>query len=199
MAAATPDDHPVHRLCAEAREQQRNAYRQLREVLASPAHHRCVLSVASWIGQRRWRQGMSLEEQQQLAEPIGAAAAGILDRAHRRVRKRGRKFKSRSVPELHRLRIEAKKLRYAAEFFQSLHAGSKCSRYLKDLRALQDDLGHLNDADTAGSLNGRLAAARAEPRASGFVEGWFTHARARGISDARTTWKTFRRRKPFWR
>lgn len=46
---------------------------------------------------------------------------------------------------LHRLRIEAKKLRYLVEFFASLFPPQPLNAILEQLRQLQDYLGHLND------------------------------------------------------
>jgi CHAD domain-containing protein len=46
---------------------------------------------------------------------------------------------------LHRLRIEAKKLRYLLEFFASLFPPQSLNTVLEQLRQVQDYLGHLND------------------------------------------------------
>lgn len=49
----------------------------------------------------------------------------------------------------HKFRIQAKKLRYAAEFFSSLYASKRAAkrreRFLTALERLQDGLGDLND------------------------------------------------------
>jgi CHAD domain-containing protein len=65
---------------------------------------------------------------------------------YKRVMKRGNAAKkSADESELHRLRIECKKLRYLIEFFASLFDPNDISRILKQLRRLQNNLGDFND------------------------------------------------------
>lgn len=52
----------------------------------------------------------------------------------------------------HRLRIAFKKLRYALEFFEPLLSGKRLKRYQKELAAIQDLLGRINDQVTAERL-----------------------------------------------
>ena len=60
----------------------------------------------------------------------------------------------------HKVRRDAKKLRYAADFFASLfegkHARRRHTRFVVTLEALQDQLGALNDLATAPHLLSRL-------------------------------------------
>jgi CHAD domain-containing protein len=53
-----------------------------------------------------------------------------------------------TIEELHALRIEFKKLRYAVEFFQDV-LGPESQTVIKDIIVQQDHLGNLNDADVA--------------------------------------------------
>ena len=46
---------------------------------------------------------------------------------------------------LHRLRIDAKKLRYLLEFFRSLYHGEGIELLVQDLKKFQDTLGGIND------------------------------------------------------
>jgi len=46
---------------------------------------------------------------------------------------------------LHRLRIDGKKLRYLLEFFIELYSMTTVSRFIGELKKLQDILGDLND------------------------------------------------------
>ena len=127
----------------------------------------------------------------------------------RRVKKRGRQAKSGREGDLHRLRIGLKKLRYACEFFAPLYSGKKVGRYLKALRGLQNDLGHLNDvANVRGVVH---ALVKDAPRkqahkddsaalsyAAGAMVGWYG---AQVPSIARTAMKRYRKFKkvkPFW-
>jgi CHAD domain-containing protein len=47
--------------------------------------------------------------------------------------------------DLHRLRIDAKKLRYLLEFFGGLYPGKTIARLVKELKLFQDILGGSND------------------------------------------------------
>jgi CHAD domain-containing protein len=78
--------------------------------------------------------------------------------------------------ELHELRLEAKKARYAAEFFRSLFPAKAAKRYIAGVTAIQDRLGALNDAYVSRRLMEQLhgrRASRAAARAEGLVTGWF--------------------------
>lgn len=52
------------------------------------------------------------------------------------------------IEQLHALRIEFKKLRYAVEFFQEV-LGDQAEQVIDDIKRIQDHLGDLNDADVA--------------------------------------------------
>ena len=51
--------------------------------------------------------------------------------------------------KLHNLRIAIKKLRYGLEFFDGVLPEKRSSRAARDLKALQDALGYVNDLDVA--------------------------------------------------
>ncbi len=58
---------------------------------------------------------------------------------------------SAPIETLHALRIEFKRLRYALEFFEEV-LGPEAKKVIKAVKAMQDHLGDLNDADVAGSI-----------------------------------------------
>ena len=70
-------------------------------------------------------------------------------RRFRKIRKQGKKLARLDARSRHKLRIQAKKVRYASEFFADLFPGKKASRrrakFLSALERLQDCLGDLND------------------------------------------------------
>jgi len=96
----------------------------------------------------------------------------------RRLRKRLRERLAHAAAEpgpvaLHKLRIGFKRMRYALEFFAPLMEQKRMADYLKQLSALQDDLGHLNDLEVAQvyfhAWGDKQPALR---EAGGFVRGW---------------------------
>ena len=76
-------------------------------------------------------------------------AAEQLHSGCKRLLKRGKRLDTLDPHHRHRLRIQAKKLRYAAEFFAPAFPGKKSMLRRKDfvtsLQRLQDALGELND------------------------------------------------------
>ncbi|MCH1933218.1 CHAD domain-containing protein, partial [Shewanella sp. A25] len=55
-----------------------------------------------------------------LGQPLSEAAPDLLERVDRKVRRRGRGIRQRSMEELHALRKALKRLRYALEFLSGL-------------------------------------------------------------------------------
>jgi triphosphatase len=80
---------------------------------------------------------------------IETSAVEQLTRRFRKIRKQGKKLARLDARSRHKLRIQAKKVRYASEFFADLFPGKKASRrrakFLSALGRLQDCLGDLND------------------------------------------------------
>ena len=120
--------------------------RQARETAASARFRRLMIDVTGWVETGDWQRG----------EPAGQPARAFADRSltHRlhKLLKRGRRLAARDDAGRHELRIEAKKLRYAAEGFGGLYAEKKVQRFVNRVKALQDVLGELNDIATAESV-----------------------------------------------
>jgi CHAD domain-containing protein len=129
-------------------------------------------------------------------------ASRILDRQAGRVKKRGRAARSKDEGDLHRLRIALKKLRYTAEFFAPLYPRRDVKRYLKKLRALQNQLGALNDAaNVRGTVSALL---QDEPGAAmgfaaGGMAGWHGAQTTRTARQTLKRYRSFRKLTPFWR
>jgi inorganic triphosphatase YgiF len=115
--------------------------------LASARTRLMMIDLAEWLLIGDWRTKPADEA---LACRNGAMwAADTLERHRRRLKHRGKGLAKLDDAERHEVRIEAKKLRYATEFFASLFPGKKARRrrkaFLSALESLQDDLGLLND------------------------------------------------------
>ena len=130
--------------------------------------------------------------------PIAPFAREALNFRHRKVRKLGRANRSLDAGELHRLRIQIKKLQYATEFFGGLWPQPQTLEYLTALRQLQDNLGLIQDAATGTML---LAGIEAQKQSS--------LARSIGITGKRIErerrrkrlarrWHAFKKAKKFW-
>ena len=88
--------------------------------------------------------------------PIEILAAEQLSRRRKRIRRRGAEIGELSPEQLHQLRIQIKKTRYATEFFASVFPGKKaakrCEKFRSTLKQLQNCLGGFNDIMTRKAL-----------------------------------------------
>jgi CHAD domain-containing protein len=117
------------------------------------------------------------------------------------LRKRGGDVPHAPAAERHRVRIDAKKLRYAAEFFAALYPPKRVRRYVDTLEDLQDILGALNDAAVADRLLEEAAAGPEPiaPRVEGLVRGWMAATAGHELARYRRAWREFEAAKGFWR
>lgn len=87
--------------------------------------------------------------------PAPRTAAKALERRWRRVTRAGLDLRALSPLDRHRIRIEGKKLRYGAQFFDGLFpatAATSPAEFAAALGELQDALGLLNDAHTDAQI-----------------------------------------------
>ena len=163
------------------------------EAVASPRYTRLILGIHRWVQAMAWHDDPELMKTsgKQLAQPVAKFARSVLKRDQRRLRARAEKLSEATADARHRLRIAAKKTRYAAGFFGSLFAVKTVRPYVKSLTAMQDDLGFLNDAAVADRLLGDVATSRPELSANvGFVKGFLA---ARTNHDDKAIIKLWRR------
>lgn len=173
------------RLCQAARERACAA-------AASQRYYRLLLTLGRWL----WRETTEVAG---LNQPLAAYAAAMLGRRHRQLRRRGSKIAQLNAEQRHALRIAAKKLRYAAEFFSGPYPCKASRRYLQALAGLQDKLGVLNDQAVTGRLLEQIGAGgRLRDRASGMIIGWIACKTRLQLVGMARAWKRFNRCKVFW-
>ena len=131
-------------------------------------------------------------------------AAEVLDNTHRKLKRRGKHIVKMSAEERHHFRIQVKKMRYACEFFAPLFPGARESEYHSTLRALQDDLGLLNDLAGARALIASLSTgttARHQRLAQAGARVIEVHHKAERAREAKLEdhWHALKHAKPFWR
>jgi inorganic triphosphatase YgiF len=129
-----------------------------------------LIEVLEWIeSHRSARKGVNT--------PIGKFAPEILRRRIKKALKRGRELAKLSARERHKFRIRIKKIRYAAEFFESLFPGKReqkqIARLSNHLKTIQDVLGSLNDFIAHQKMMADLAltSPRQDRRARAFASG----------------------------
>ena len=151
-----------------------------------------------------WRRASA---RARLGAPVSDFARPLLQSRHKRLIKLGARYEQLPELELHRLRILAKKMRYAAEAFNSLFKPKATKKYIASLTAIQDSLGSLNDAFVSRQLLSALAqrlmvdrgmAAADANLLQGLVLGWQTARIDRDLSGFEGVWKNFAEEKRFW-
>lgn len=174
---ARPGDAGLAALDARVRALRTEQAEVVRRALASVHFPRLVLEIRHWLASHAWREQALSADAAALFAPARDFASRRLERRHRKTRRALRGLAEASAAERHALRIEAKQLRYAAEFTASLFSGRRARRYARRLAKLQDVLGIANDAAVAERLAFEIAGPdAAAQRAAGFVTGWAAHA-----------------------
>jgi CHAD domain-containing protein len=138
------------------------------------------------------------------AAPAADFAVDVLRKRRRKVKQLGSRHAELDVPELHDLRIRAKKLRYAAEFLRPLFVQRKSQRkgprrFIDALAHLQDCLGMLNDADVGGRLVRDLLPAPAQDPAAAAIAAWFAGRQQLQLAQLGAAWDSFAALRPFWK
>jgi CHAD domain-containing protein len=118
-----------------------------------------------------WRALERAETDQSTAplgdRPAGELADALVARAYRRVVRRGRAIDDSTPAEaLHDLRKRAKELRYLIECFQSLYPEDEITSVIRELKALQDNLGEFQDCQVQASALRSMAADLFESKAA---------------------------------
>lgn len=198
---ARPDDRGLKALMVKANARSRTSYRAVRRHLQGDDYTRFALGFGRWVEGRAWRAGADAGQAKSQATPIKAFAAGVLKKRHKRALSDGKGFAELPTAARHDLRLTLKKLRYAFEFFESLFEKRAAKAFPEPLKALQDDLGHMNDVAVAETL---LAPFLANPGkqdlsgAVGMVIGWHVHGVAALEPSLVDNWNAFADRPTFW-
>ena len=195
IAAAFPDDPRVRSLLAAARRRRHAAYAELRAHLASPAFRELEIGLACASVLRPWERESAPDPRLQQDTTVFASMA--LDHQMKRVRRAGRGLSNLPVEAMHELRKDCKRLRYTAEFFLPLFPDKRSRRFIKQLAALQEELGALNDGAVAGGLMTHLGRSE-RSYAAGLVEGFVAAGAMASRAQIGEAWKRFRKIPPFW-
>lgn len=174
-----------------------HAYATASAALASSRLRTLMLDLVEWITIGSWRTERS---NRFIDHKLATFAVVALDACRRDVQRRGRHWKHLDDKGRHRLRIQAKKLRYAVDFFGMLFPNKKAALrhqpFLEALRALQAHLGDMNDRIVGAALLTELGlpdvtvgnTGKAKLRKSSSI-----------LKDARADYDILTDLKPFWR
>jgi triphosphatase len=195
----------------ELQQKRKDALARARAAVESPRFRDLALDTAAWIETGYWTRNPNDAVGMLRQRSFAALAAEQLRRRWKKILKSGKCLDTLDPQHRHRLRIQAKKLRYAAEFFAPAFPRKKSMRRRKDfvasLQQLQDALGELNDIAVNEKLLEQLDGEDAGAKQHGGRIRKAFVARLSGREEARTgpvlkeaerAYAAFAKSKPFW-
>lgn len=200
VADAFPGEKRIAALLRAAAGRRDAAYRAVLVMLDAPAWRLLLLDALGILLVRPWRDDAPEEARRLLDAPALTFGRAILERRWQRLRRAGEDFEHLDAEALHELRLDGKRVRYAAEVFAPVFGAKAGKRFLRRVSALQDGLGIANDAAVARGLARSLAAPGQSGRvwAVGVVEGWCEARVATHRDDAFAAWKRLGGKDRFW-
>jgi inorganic triphosphatase YgiF len=189
------------------------SYRRAQEAVESARFRALVLDTTEWIEAGAWSTSNDPLMVARRTAPVEILAAEQLSRRRKRIRRRGAEIGELSPEQLHQLRIQIKKTRYAAEFFASVYRGKKsakrCEKFRSALKQLQNCLGGFNDIMTRKALCATILARpgrslteeqnRHRAFAAGLIMGDQQAQIAQLLDRAGKAHARFDEAKPFWK
>ena len=185
-------------LLSLAEQRRTAAYDAVRATLDSDRYGRFKQDFPAWFEARDWEQAdLSEKQRKNLDTKIDKYARKLLYRLDSKVLESGAGLDRNDAEQMHRLRIECKKLRYAAEFFAPIIPD--LDAYIRHLRQLQDVLGTLNDVSVMCRLLKELLAGQSDPDAFGYaceMVAGRTREGCRLLASFEKRWQAFAKQRP---
>jgi inorganic triphosphatase YgiF len=191
------------RIIDASERRRRAALDHAKQVILSKRYTESMLRLLRWFVARGWRDQQISEHAVVLLTPIADAAPDLIERHHRKARKRSKRFEELTATQRHRLRIALKHLHYIVEFLGSLFDRNRVRTFVKCLESWQHELGYANDVRVAYDLVDQISEAtnqdtRAIDRAGGIVLGWHERVLVDLNPQTGKHVRRFRRLDPFW-
>jgi CHAD domain-containing protein len=171
-----PDHDPLGELSALLAREWEAARADLLQGLDSVRWERLSRALAAMAQQGPARRSVATRAPAVIGLPdLVMARHDAAAKAAKRARRTG------EVTDFHRLRIRCKRLRYALEFGSEVYEGHT-ARYVRELTAVQDELGLMQDAEVASLRLADLATGEAHlPAATVFVMGGMAERHRRKV------------------
>jgi triphosphatase len=147
LRRATRNKPEMTLLEADLKQRRDEGFKRAKAAVETRRYQRIVLDTALWLIDGEWLGGTRASSVTQRDRPADAFAWDVMQKRTRKIVKKSRKIETLDARRRHKLRIAAKKLRYAAGFFVSVlgNATKPRKRFEKELKSLQSTLGKLND------------------------------------------------------
>ncbi|MEO3472094.1 CHAD domain-containing protein [Roseomonas sp. CAU 1739] len=197
---AFPEEKRIAALRRAAEAQRREAYGAVLAMLGGASWRLLMIDATAMLLARPWREAAEPPRLAMLATPVAEFGRAVMDRRWHRMRRAGGDFEGLDAEALHELRLDGKRMRYAAEVFAPVFGAKAGRRFLRRVAALQEGLGLANDAAVARGLAARLAKTGDGGRAwaVGVVEGWSEARVAATRGDALDAWRRLHGKDRFW-
>ncbi|MEO4159597.1 MULTISPECIES: CYTH and CHAD domain-containing protein [Acinetobacter] len=118
-----------------------------------------------------------------------------LDKLHHKVISNAEHFSELEVTEQHKIRKQAKQLRYCVEFISSLYPNKKVQQYLKQLQPVQNTLGQYNDLFIAEGIFNNVVE---QDPSFWFALGWVKAKQPQLQKRSAKALQTFSQAETFW-
>jgi triphosphatase len=181
------------------------AFAKAKNAVNSPRYRLLLLDTMQWLEIGGWAK----HSRRYGVQPINRSASDILAKRRKRIIKKAKRLRELDARQQHKLRIAAKKMRYACDFFENLFSGHKSKKRLSEfqerLKELQDHLGALNDIRVDQKLASKLVAVTSrktgpqEVFAAGFVTGRERAETEPLLEDAEKAADKLAQIKPLWK
>lgn len=163
------------------------------KAVSSPRYTHLMLAFAGWVRGARWRESDAQPTLDEWSESIKKFAGRTIKNRRRSLLKRGKNLEKLNMAQRHKVRIAAKRVRYATEFFAPLYSKGKVEAFVGGLSNLQDMLGKMNDLRVADGLLQQAGTARPElTAASEFARGYLAAQLEQDLPKLNALWKKFR-------
>ncbi len=194
VAGAVPDQQGIEALHRALQSHRAPKQESARQCLQGEQWSRLLLSLALWPAMLETNP--SLQHQS-----IDDYAKQALKRRWKKVSKSGRAIERLELEEKHAMRRSLKKLRYMIEFFAPIFPSKDVKPFVRQLKALQDVFGYVNDVRMAEQLR-TIAAERGKGPdcavAAGIVLGTHEERAAEAWTHAQEQWRRLKARGHFW-
>lgn len=158
--------------------------------ISSARYSQLLLQLGGWLQGLHVPQSSPAAHQKVPSVSVKKFASQILVHYRKKLKQRGKNLALQDTSAHHHLRIAAKKLRYASEFFQSLQSAPMTSASAEALNQLLHILGRINDVACAGELLRHLAEVAPETaHGAGFARGYLAGGAEKDAREARRIWQ----------
>ena len=156
LRASHPSDAGLALTHRNFEAKRKEAYVRAAGSVRSDRFRTAMLDLVAWVETGDWGSADGEHAKAFRTRAVTEHAKAELSKLRKRIKRKGSDIRHLSVKQRHKLRIRAKRLRYATEFFAGTFPGETSGKRRQDslaaLKDVQDALGGLNDLATRHAL-----------------------------------------------